>query len=322
MTITASHVLRAVKPTALSFLIFFTIILPGSISLSPISVTLSPDGATDWNIPWRYFAWSLAGGYLAALGLAAIFKFVTGFRRPVRAYLLAAGIVAMLAFLAAIGVSKAYWGYFLFRPSLLAEFSNIVRVSALIPVKTPAASNAPPALVHCDDSTLAQDLVYAEKSPYDFPAGRLLLSLSKRQLLPADFSSALFDLPLLLPLAQATGLMAVSDPGYHSETFLRGIVVDAVDPAGKRLVFLGFHGGQVSNDHYPYYEMLFAAPAGSADLKFVRGQRFFFDIAGIEGSEWYVMGLGFSLLGMPIAFAALIAVMAVGKGIGKFRQRK
>ena len=322
MTITASHVLRAVKPTALSFLIFLTIILPGSISLSPISVTLSPDGATDWNIPWRYFAWSLAGGYLAALGLAAIFKLVTGFRRPVRAYLLAAGIVAMLAFLAAIGVSKAYWGYFLFRPSLLAEFSNIARVSALIPVETPDASNAPPALVHCDDSTLAQDLAYAEKSPYDFPAGRLLLSLSKRQLLPADFSSALFDLPPLLPLAQATGLMAASDPGYHSETFLRGIVVDAFDPAGTRLVFLGFHGGQVSNDHYPYYEMLFAAPAGSTDLTFVRGQRFFFDIAGIEGSEWHVLGLGFSLLGMPIAFAALIAVMAAGKGVGKFRQRK
>ena len=68
--------------------------------------------------------------------------------------------------------------------------------------------------------------------------------------------------------------------------------------------------------------MLFTAPPGSSDLKFVRGQRFFFDIAGIEGSEWYVMGLGFSLLGMPIAFAALIAVMAAGKGVGKFRQRK
>ena len=322
MSLSANQVLRALKPTALSFWIFCTIILPGSISLSPISVTVSPAGATNWNIPWLYFAWSLAGGYLAALGLAAIFKLVTGFRRPARAYLLAMLPVVWLAFSIGIGISKIYWGYFLFRPALLPEFRQIARVSALVPVETPDATHAPPSLVHCGDSTLAQDLAYAEESPYDYPAGRLLLSLRKRQLLPADFSPALFDFPPLLPLAQATGLMAASAPGYHSETFLRGMVVDAVDPAGVRLVFLGFHGGQVSNDHYPYYEMLFTAPAGSADLKYVRGQRFFFDIAGIEGAEWYVMGLGFSLLGVPIAFAALIAAMAAGKGIAKFRQRE
>ena len=322
MTITASHVLRAVKPTALSFLIFFTIILPGSISLSPISVTLSPDGATDWNIPWRYFAWSLAGGYLAALGLAAVFRRTTGFRRPARAFFLAMLPVVLLAFSIGIGLSKIYWGYFLFRPALLKEFRQIARVSALVPVETPDATHAPPALVYCDDSTLAQDLAYAEENSYDDPAGRLLLALEQQHRLPTEFSASLSDLPPLLPLAQATGLMDVSEPGYHSDAFLRGIVVDAVDPAGKRLVFLGFRGGQASNDHYPYYEMLFAAPAGSADLTFVRGQRFFFDIAGIEGTEWYVMGLGFSLLGMPIAFAALIAGMAAGKGIGKFRQRK
>ncbi len=322
MTLSASHVLRALKPTALSLLVFFMIILPGTISISPISVTISSDGATDWNIPWRFFAWVLAGGYLAAGVLAALFKLATGFRRPARAFLFTSGFAAFLAFIAAIGFSKAYWGYYFFRPPPLAEFNSIAQVSALVPVETPDATNAMPTLVHCGDSTLAQNLAYAEDSPYDYPAGRLLLGLRKRNLLPAGFSSTLSDLPPLLPLAQASGLMAVSDTGYESENFLRGIVVDAVDPAGTRLVFLGFHGGQVSNDHYPYYEMLFSALAGSSDLKFVRGQRFFFDIAGIEGTEWYAMGLGLSLMGIPIAFAALIAAMAVGRGIVKFRQRK
>ena len=107
MTISASRVLRALKPTALSLLVFFTIILPGTISLSPISVTISSDGATAWNIPWRFFAWSLAGGYLAALVLTALFKLATGFRRPVRAFFLTVVFVASLAFIAAIGASKA-----------------------------------------------------------------------------------------------------------------------------------------------------------------------------------------------------------------------
>ena len=322
MTISASRVLRALKPTALSLLVFFTIILPGTISLSPISVTISSDGATAWNIPWRFFAWSLAGGYLAALVLTAIFKLATGFRRPVRAFFLTVVFVASLAFIAAIGASKAYWGYFLFRPSLLAEFSNIAQVSALVPVETPDATTAAPTLVYCGDSTLAQDLAYAEDSPYDYPAGRLLLALRKRHLLPTGFSASLSNLPPLLPLAQASGIMTPSESGYESEKSLRGIAVDAVDSAGARLVFLGFHGGQVSNDHYPYYEMLFTAPPGSFDLKFVRGQRFFFDIAGIEGSEWYVMGLGFSLMALPLALVVLVSAMAVGRSLVRFRQRK
>ena len=322
MTLSASHVLRALKPTALSLLVFFMIILPGTISISPISVTISSDGATDWNIPWRFFAWVLAGGYLAAGVLAALFKLATGFRRPARAFLFTSGFAAFLAFIAAIGFSKAYWGYYFFRPPLLAEFSNIAQVSALVLVETPDATNAMPALVRRGDSSLAKDLAYAADNSYDDPAGRLLLALEQRHLLPAEFSTSLSDLPPLLPLAQASGLMASSETGYESEKFLRGMVVDAVDPAGARLVFLGFHGGQVSNDHYPYYEMLFSALAGSSDLKFVRGQRFFFDIAGIEGAEWYAMGLGLSLMGIPIAFVALMAAMAIGRCIVRIRKRR
>lgn len=306
---------RALKPSALSLLIFFTIILPGNIVLSPISMTVSFDGATTWDVPWLFLAGSLAGGYLAAQLLAVLFRRATGFRRPARAYLLAMLPVVLLAFSLGIGFSKFYWGYYLFRPALLKEFRQIAQVAALVPVETSDATNAPPTLVHCGDFSLAEDLAYAVKNSYDDPVGRLLLALEQQRLLPAEFSASLSGLPPLLPLAQTSGLIAPSEDGYDSERSLRGIVVDAVDPAGARLVYLGLRGGQVSNDHYPYYELLFTAPAGSSDLKFVRGQRFFFDVAGIEGAEWYVMGLGFSLVAIPLALVALMAAMALGRAI-------
>lgn len=306
---------RALKPGALSLLIFFTIILPGSIVFTPISVSYSSDGATQWDVPWLFLAGSLAVGYLAAQFFATLFRRATGFRRPARAFVLAAVIVAALAFSFGIGFSKFYWGYFFFRPALLKEFRQIAQVTALVPVETSDATNAPSTLVHCGDFSLAEGLAYAENDSYDYPAGRLLLALEQRRLLPAEFSASLSGLPPLLPLAQASGLLAPSETGYDSERSLRGIVVDAVDPAGARRVFLGLRGGQVSNDHYPYYELLFTAPAGSSDLEFVRGQRFFLDVAGIEGAEWYVMGLGFSLVAIPLALVALMAAIVLGRAI-------
>ena len=68
--------------------------------------------------------------------------------------------------------------------------------------------------------------------------------------------------------------------------------------------------------------MLFMAPPGSSDLKHVRSQMFFYDVAGIEGAEWYVMGLGFWLMGMPIVFIAMTVVMGVGRGIAQIRKEK
>jgi len=301
---------RTLKPDVLSVLIFCTVVVPCSVYLCPAFAT------------WRYYAGSFFIGYLTSKILAFVFQRTTRFRRPARAYSFVVAMFLSLALLAGMGTSKWYWGYSLFRPPPLEEFHNIARIPVLIPIERTDSGAAPPAFVLRNDSSLAKNLSYAKKNPYDYPSGRLLLTLEKNRLLPAEYSPSISNLPPLWPLAQASGLMAASDTGYESDRFLRGIVVDAVDPTGARLVFLGFNGGQVSNDHYPYYEMLFTAPPGSTNLKFVRGQRLFFDVAGIEGVEWYVMGLGLGLLGMPVVFCSMIIVMAAGRGIARIRRRK
>ena len=80
-------------------------------------------------------------------------------------------------------------------------------------------------------------------------------------------------------------------------------MVDAADRLGRRLLFLGLTGGEESNDHHPYYELLFRGQAGASDLSFARGQRFFYDVAGMEGFEWY---LGWPLLTIPSIIAGFV----------------
>jgi len=77
---------------------------------------------------------------------------------------------------------------------------------------------------------------------------------------------------------------------------MSGVAVDAIGKSGGRLVVLGLTGGEVSNDHRPYYEMVFGAPTPNSPLEFIRGQRFFYDVAGMEGMEWYSIWL---LLAVP-----------------------
>jgi hypothetical protein len=118
---------------------------------------------------------------------------------------------------------------------------------------------------------------------------RGLYGLEERGLLPAEHSTDLGSLPPLYPLIRKTGILAVPDEGYVEADLLEGILVDGIGEEGRRLVVMGLKGQQVSNDHRPFYELAFAAPAGSKDLTCLRGQRFFFDVAGIEGMEWYVI---------------------------------
>lgn len=303
-------VLRALKPGALSVLIFCTVVVPCSVYLSPPFAT------------WRYYTGSLFIGYLLAKILAFAFQQATGFRRPARAYSCAAAIVLALALLAGIGLSKSYWGYFLFRPPPLVEIADVLGQPVVAVVATPDDADAQSDFVVHPSGSPDKDLAYARRNPYDAPEGRLLLELNRRGQLPAAYATSLSHLPPLLPLVRRSGLIVPAEPGYDGDRQLGGYVVDAVDSSGTRLVFLAICGSQISNDHYPYYEMLFMAPPGSSDLKHVRSQMFFYDVAGIEGAEWYVMGLGFWLMGMPIVFIAMTVVMGVGRGIAQIRKEK
>ncbi len=267
---------------------------------SPIEALTVAEG-TSLNIRWVVLALNLALTYvLAAVGATYLTK-ATGLRHPATAYGLVAVAMIAIAFLASIGISKAYWGYFISKPELLTEVGEIATVQTIVPFKT--ENDAGKLLIVVDDSySLSNGIASAKEYPAGYLEWRILLELERRNLIPATLATTVNGLPELYPLIKSTGMLANSSEGYDSSSQLNGVAVDATDRRGGRLVFLCLTGGQLSNDHYPYYELLFRVQAGSSLLIFARGQRFFYDAAGMEGFEWYVIWPTLAIFGIMIGF--------------------
>src|SRR6185312_8443969 len=173
--------------------------------------------------------------------------------------------------------------YFFHRPALLREMQEITKVTALVPVKTQLIVPGGREFVADSKYSFSNQLARVQEDPYYCLDERVLIDLEKRKLLPAAPATTIPGLPGFYSMVLNSGALANSDEGYHSADALAGVVVDAVDKSGARLVILALTGSSVSNDHYPYYELLFTGGTGGTPLSFKSGQVFFYDVAGIEG---------------------------------------
>lgn len=216
------------------------------------------------------------------------------FRRPQPTYILAIGGLFVASFLGALGLSHWMWGYFLERPALPALAGEITHVRSVTMVETP---DREPRLL---SSRVSQEFAPDQLTPRDdyyFLEGRVLRSLKNRGLLPNRPTPTTLDLKEVNSVLAASGPLAAPETGYHNSDLLAGVVVDGETESGSRLVFLALRGGEVSNDHYPFYEVVLGAPSGGGALGYEFGQRFFYDVAGMEGMEWPVF---FSLLSVVL----------------------
>jgi hypothetical protein len=72
--------------------------------------------------------------------------------------------------------------------------------------------------------------------------------------------------------------------GYADTKVLDGYLGVATLKNDEQIVFATVMGGEQSNDHYPYYEFVFAAD--NEGLAVAEFQMFYEDIAGLEGMDW------------------------------------
>jgi hypothetical protein len=126
----------------------------------------------------------------------------------------------------------------------------------------------------------------------------------------------------LFPLLQQTSILAEPEEGYNDSDLLQGVVIDALSKSGQRLVFVGLNGRQLSNDHFPYYEIVFTGDTGSSALSYMRGQRFFYDVAGIEGAEWFLVWPFLALAGVVIGFVIVTVFMLIWRLIKRTRKAR
>jgi hypothetical protein len=178
-----------------------------------------------------------------------------------------------ISFCLSIGISKSYWGYYFSRPPVLNEIHNLAATPAIIPIQMKLTAQGRREFFIQPDYSITTEISRGKEDPYNHLDARLLIALEQTRRLPPKNSPDLSALPDPYPLIQSTGLLATSKPGYHSELYT-GIIIDAISRTKQRIVFIGIRGSEVSNDHYPYYELLFTAPDKATPPTFVRGQRF------------------------------------------------
>ena len=319
-------ILRTIKPSPLAWLFLALLILaqfsfstrtlfnePGQSTSqygigNPVEISYRDGSRQDIHIGWTALVTNLTICYLLSATAAALMKKVTGLHRPFPIYGGTVFGVACLAFLISIVFSKVYWGYFIRRPAVLAELKDVTEVVSIIPVATEQTPAGEYRFVVNADLSIADQIAYARADPYYNLDERILVYLEEKRLLPEKIATSLDDTDFY-DLVSGTGLLAEPQDGYTSAGLLRGVIVDARTRSGSQLVFLSATGQQVSNDHYPCYEMVFERHPQSGQLTFLRGQRFFFDVAGIEGLEWFGIWFIISLPGVMLALP-IVTLMA------------
>ena len=287
----------------------------------PFAVT-NDGSAWSIKIKWGILIINLAACYVLSLLLSGLVRKITRLQRPARIYLFTALSICLVAFVVSIILSRLYWGYYFFRPPLLPETATIAKVKAVFPVATEEGPSGEKYFIIRKKISLQESISFAERDPYDGIDERILVSLDRKGLLPPDYSEVGQDLSGLYSIIQTSGLMEAPDEGYNFSDMLRGIVVDAQDGIGQRLVFVGVTGGQLSNDHYPYYECILKETANNRRLSFIRGRRFFYDVAGIEGCGWYIIWPYLFLAGVMIVLPILTIVIGMGRVMKKCKKRR
>jgi hypothetical protein len=120
------------------------------------------------------------------------------------------------------------------------------------------------------------------------PHGRLPAALVARALLPTSESPV--DASVLKSLIAALSegdLLRRGDPGYGYATDLHGHIAIGKDRGGRTLCVAALSGGEVSNDHYPYYELV-GAPEAGGRVALNRVRFYWYDVAGMEGiAHWF-----------------------------------
>ncbi len=68
---------------------------------------------------------------------------------------------------------------------------------------------------------------------------------------------------------------------------LSGMVTEFRTTRDSEFLIVTLQGGQVANDHYPFYEFLFLKEVNG--YKLIKRQKFYVDFAGIEGKEFSLL---------------------------------
>ncbi|MBV6624724.1 MAG: hypothetical protein KI793_17610 [Rivularia sp. (in: Bacteria)] len=268
--------------------------------------------------------------------------------RVILAFLLTFGSTVFAGFLASIFISKSYWGYYFNPPELPEKVKEFEKIRSITPVSSIKRNNGTRIFKIDTSNSCIKDIQSGiENLKSSCGTGkcnteycdnsRVVLSLSERGKLPKKTSYISPDkLNSLYKYLESTELLYEGEAGYNGELIadsatgdlvskgdgkrLEGIVIEAEDKNKQSYLFIAVNGGQISNDHYPYYEFLFEFTKNQSTPNLIANNRFFYEIAGVEGIlEWSFIWIFFIAIGFILSIPITILLINI-KGHKKPQQ--
>lgn len=220
------------------------------------------------------------------------------------------GGLVIVSLAAGVTFSRYYWGYWLSPPGLdhavsdLAGLSSFAQVTASQPIPDLGWVISLPSAAEIKRSAASY-----RRSPPDNPWGRLQAAIEGAKLPSVPQGPAPEVLLRLLEREIGNSkLLVAGEPDYRYARYVGGFA--AIGPArnGGTLVVLALSAGELSNDHYPIYNFVYACNENQCRL--IDQERYFEDVAGIEGFRWYAASLAAFCAGLGL-LAILSIVWAV-----------
>lgn len=201
---------------------------------------------------------------------------------------------ALAAALTAWLTTQAYWGHGLASPSADETAALVVAVDRYSDYAWDgtATSGAP---------ALAEAAGWENGDLGESPWGRLPAALQRRGLRPAK------DDPI--PPATLDAIRELLAAEGYSVRKVRAHLVEGKGADGQPMVLAAVFGPELSNDHYPYYEVA-AAVEPDGRPRALRVTHYRFDVAGLEGSAPFLAAVPVAamfLFGWGCAFLGQLA---------------
>lgn len=218
-------------------------------------------------------------------------------------------------------LNSKYWGYALKRPVIFKEVTKSIQILNSSYVTNYDSAGIKP--LYCIPDTI--DLLKnfdGRQDPYYGNLDRPVMVFQDHSHIHGDlcyfpeiFQDENCNIPdtVLHTIDKQIQTIQIIDKSdaecYDQFGELHGIVTEFMTSDNVLYIFANFKGREISNDHYPFYEFLFINKNGNYTLTKV--QKYYTDIAGIEGVEYVNIAPLFSLLLTVIGIIAMVVILLI-----------
>lgn len=218
-----------------------------------------------------------------------------------------------------------YWGYPFRRPTVFSEIKDAKSINSITAIRRQSNEVRFSTYV---DSTLTERL-FGREDMYYGNLDRPIMAFLDR----ANMNGGLYDwyeisidpdkkttdseLSQISNLLTKSKLLIEPNQSYEeSGNRFTGRVIDFRTTNGQEYYHATLKSGEVSNDHYPLYEVLMRKSGASIEI--VKSQHFYTDFAGVEGMEYANIASFFE----AIALLCLGLIVLIVNGIRLILEKK